>query len=376
MTASPLTGEALPLGPLLVWVFAPYLETNDPNLDYYSDYSQSHGEYARVFAGLGIEWRWELVTTDNVEATIGRVIRDSKGRTPVVLNLCDGDEVNNVPGIDVIRRLDELGICYTGADTRFYEMTTSKIVMKTAFDAAGVPTPPWEVVPPDVAGARGILNRLGAPLIVKPAVSAGSMGITIKSVVHTAKALTSEVRQLYQGYRGWNLTDGGVFAESFISGREFTTFIVGSYDAPARRRVYPPIERVFHEKLPPTEQFLSFDRLWEIYERETPVGEQESLWQYAAAPTSLAKTISRISWDAYAAVGGRGYGRVDLRYDTARKKFYVLEVNAQCGISEDENYTSIGAILRFSDGSFSQVVRAILDDALADRAVFAPAIAS
>jgi D-alanine-D-alanine ligase len=221
-----------------------------------------------------------------------------------------------------------------------------------------------------------VLSRLGAPLIVKPAVSAGSMGITIKSVVHTAKALTSEVRQLYDGYHGWNLTDGGVFAESFICGREFTTFIVGSYDAPSRRRVYPPVERVFHEALPPTEQFLSFDRLWEIYEREAPVGEEESLWQYAAAPKSLAKRISKLSWDAYVAVGGKGYGRVDLRYDDIADKLYVLEVNAQCGISEDEDYTSIGAILRFSRGSFSDVVRAILDDALAESAVYAPAIAS
>ena len=57
-------------------------------------------------------------------------------------------------------------------------------------------------------------------------------------------------------------------------------------------------------------------------------------------------------------------------------KLYVLEVNAQCGISEDEDYTSIGAILRFSKGSFSQVVRAILDDALADSAVYASAVLS
>lgn len=376
MTASPSAGDALPLGPLLVWVFAPYLETTDPHLDCYSDYSQSRAEFERVFAALGIEWQWELVTTDNFEATIDRVVRDSTGRTPVVLNLCDGDEVNNVPGIDVIRRLNDVGLCFTGADARFYELTTSKIVMKEAFDAAGVPTPPWEVIPPDAAGARGILGRLGAPLIVKPAVSAGSMGITIKSVVHTAKALSSEVRQLYAGYRGWNLTDGGVLAESFITGREFTTFIVGSHDAPIRRRVYPPVERVFHSALPATEQFLSFDRLWEIYERETPLGDDQDLWQYAAAPKALSRAICDVSWAAYVAVEGRGYGRVDLRYDPVTRQLYVLEVNAQCGISEDENYTSIGAILRFAKGSFSQVVSEILDNALTESTAFAPSVPS
>ena len=30
----------------------------------------------------------------------------------------------------------------------------------------------------------------------------------------------------------------------------------------------------------------------------------------------------------------------------------MLEVNAQCGLSEDEDYTSIGAILRYSDNNF------------------------
>lgn len=360
VTLSTPVGEA----PLLVWVLVPHLDTTDPNLDYYNDYSQSHNEYARAFAALGLEWRWELVTMDRVDETIDRVVRESEGRTPVVLNLCDGDELNHVPGLSVIHRLDSMGLYYSGADARFYDLTTSKIVMKQAFDVAGVPTPPWEVIPADVADADGIVARLGAPLIVKPAISAGSMGITLKSVVHDASALASEARQLYHGYRGWNLTGGGVFVESFISGREFTTFIVGSHDAPERRRIYPPIERVFHAELPATEQFLSFDRLWEIYEREVPIGDEESLWQYAAVPEELVPTISDISWAAYAAVGGTGYGRVDLRYDTVTGKLYVLEVNAQCGISEDEDYTSIGAILRFADLPFSQLLGEILADAL------------
>ena len=35
-------------------------------LDYYSDFSQSQAEYARAFAALAIEWRWELVTTKSL----------------------------------------------------------------------------------------------------------------------------------------------------------------------------------------------------------------------------------------------------------------------------------------------------------------------
>ena len=44
-------------------------------------------------------------------------------------------------------------------------------------------------------------------------------------------------------------------------------------------------------------------------------------------------------------------------------ELYVLEVNAQCGLSEDENYTSIGAILRYSGKSFTDLTVEILDDA-------------
>jgi len=55
---------------------------------------------------------------------------------------------------------------------------------------------------------------------------------------------------------------------------------------------------------------------------------------------------------------------VDVRQDAITNKLYVLEVNAQCGLSEDENYTSIGAILRFSNASFSTLIKDILEDAV------------
>lgn len=353
-----------PLDPPLVWVLAPYLDTSDPNLSCYSDYTQSYAEFERAFAALDIPWRWEPVTVESAEATVKAIMRDSAGHTPVVFNLCDGDGLNGVPGVDVIHHLDRLGLYYTGADARFYELTTSKIVMKQAFDAAGVATPAWETVTVNASNAADILARLGSPLIIKPAVSAGSMGLTVNSVVHDAAALRREVAILHEGYRGWKLTDGGVIAERFVAGREFTTFIVGSADAPDQRRVFAPVERVFHASLPATEQFLSFDRLWEIYERETPLGPDEYLWEYAPVPAALSLSIQELSWQAYAAVHGRGYGRVDLRQDATTGELFVLEVNSQCGLSEDENYTSIGAILRFSGERFSGVVAAVVGEAL------------
>jgi len=79
------------------------------------------------------------------------------------------------------------------------------------------------------------------------------------------------------------------------------------------------------------------------------------------------KNIQQISWDAFAAVKGTGYTRVDVRVDKHTGIVYVLEVNAQCGISEDENYTSIGAILKYANQSFTELVIHIINDAFTRR---------
>ncbi len=155
-------------------------------------------------------------------------------------------------------------------------------------------------------------------------------------------------------------------AEKFIAGPEFTTFITGSYDQPDDIKVYQPVERVFNEKLPDNEKFLSFDRLWDTYENEKPVGEHEyeNLWEYFKPAASAENAIKQLSIDAYCAVRGTGYGRIDIRMDKATGKMYVLEVNSQCGLSEDENHTSIGAMVRLGNEKFSDMLGAIIENAL------------
>jgi D-alanine-D-alanine ligase len=48
---------------------------------------------------------------------------------------------------------------------------------------------------------------------------------------------------------------------------------------------------------------------------------------------------------------------------------YVLEVNSQCGLSEDENHTSIGAILRLSGKSFKNLVTEIIQHSLRKKGI-------
>lgn len=338
----------------------------DPALAYYADYSQSRDELARAFAALNRPWRWQPVTVTNYGVVLDALVAEARAAgtaLPVVLNLCDGDDGNTVPGVDVIDALEARGFAYTGASAAFYRVTTSKLPMKAAFDAGAVPTAPWCAWHP-AAVAADVLAAVGTPAIVKPAVSAGSMGVTTASVVHTAEALAAQVAALHAGYHGWDLLTGGILVEQFVRGREFTVLLVGDASDAARLQVYTPAERVFHASLPDEERFLSYDRLWEVYDREAPMPNGEYFWEYAPVTGALADELVRVSLLAYDSVGGRGYGRVDLRQCSATGALFVLEVNAQCALSEDENYTSVGAILRFSGASFASLVARLLEDAV------------
>jgi D-alanine-D-alanine ligase len=349
-----------------VWVLAPQLHTSDPNLDYYYDFSQSIEEYTRVFNTLKLPWQWQPVTLNNFSTIIDHCIASSNGHTPLFFNLCDGDEVNGTPGISVIHYLREKKLLFTGADAPFYHDTTSKIVMKQAFEHNHVATPAWIAITNAADNVAGTCERLGTPVIAKPAVSGGSLGVGVKNVVHTDAALATVVADIYTGYRGWDLAFGGIVVESFIAGPEYTTLIVGDYRHPDKAILYPPVERVFHPALQPEEKFLSFDRLWETYDEEQPIGAYEDFYTYhTPASAAIAEAINTLSWQAYCAVSGTGYGRVDLRMDQATGKLYVLEVNAQCGLSEDENYTSIGAILRLSGKSFAGLVQEVITEGIA-----------
>jgi D-alanine-D-alanine ligase len=358
------TDAGFSLKPYKIWVLAPYLESDDPNIQHYYDFTQSLAEYTKVFQELKADWKWQPVTMDNYKDIIRKIASSANGKTPLVLNLCDGDEVNGTPGISVIRELELYGLIYTGSDEHFYDITTSKIPMKKAFDKAGVATANWRVINGSKGSTKGICKRVGIPLLIKPAVSGGSMGVSVKNVVHSEEELNSRVEQIHKGYHGWNLLADGLFVEQFITGPEFTTFITGSSDDPGNCVVYQPVERVFHKSLPDTEKFLSFGRLWEIYDEETPMPENENFYEYQEVPPSLVKSLKKLSLDAYKSCKGKGYARLDIRMDAASGKLYMLEVNAQCGLSEDENYTSIGAIIKASNVSYAAIIIEIIKDAI------------
>ena len=153
------------------------------------------------------------------------------------MEFCDGDDTNEVPGINVIHELERHGLIYTGAQEYFYKITTSKIPMKYKFDLAHIPNAPWEVIEADGKNIPEIFERLGSPLIIKPAVSGGSMGLGIKNVVDNEEDCKRQLLNIQQGYRGWKLDSGGVFAEKFITNNVFPFLPNTSVPIPALNNV-------------------------------------------------------------------------------------------------------------------------------------------
>ena len=265
----------VPLNQLKIWLLIPHVESNDPNIQYYYDFSQGLKEFQQVFDELKLDWKWQPVTIHNFRKIIDMIATSENGKLPYILNLCDGDEVNGVPGISVIHYLQEKGLCFSGASTDFYINTTSKITMKKFFDAAGVATPKWETVYDKNQSIEGIFDRLGSPLIIKPSISGGgSMGISVKNVVSNENELKEQIQFLYDGYHGWNLTSDGLIIEQFINGPEFTTLIVGSCDVLMNVSIISLQKEYFILHYPDKERFLSFDRLWEFYENESAMPER------------------------------------------------------------------------------------------------------
>lgn len=340
--------------PLLIWAFVPYSVREGRLEGFDFDTVQTKRELAEAFRALNLAWIWQPIIDSNIGAVIEQVGRADS----VVLNLCDGIEERGTPGPCVVRALERAGVPFTGAGSEFYEISTSKLMMKEMMKVAGVATPHWETA----ERIDGICARVGAPLIVKPDVSAASGGVFLRSKV-SCDADVAALRDELMNAPMPPYCDGRiVFAERFIEGREFTVFVMGNWQDAGSVRCLPPAERVFNAGVPEGEKFLSYERYWGLYREETPPADGGPFYGYAGCDAWLARRLETISRDAYVAVHGLGYARVDLRMDRESRELFVLEVNANCGLSEDDQ-TSTGCILKLAGTRLADLIGAILKDA-------------
>jgi D-alanine-D-alanine ligase len=208
---------------------------------------------------------------------------------------------------------------------------------------------------PHTGPIEGVCERLGAPLFVKPAISAAGWGLTLRSVVHSDSEIEACRAELLSGEMAQYFQHDTLFVERFIEGPEFTVFLGGYQDRADEIWVLPPAERVFDAAIPAKERILCNERLGRPY-----------YWYEACAP-EMEEPLRSLAVRAYCAVQGSGYGRVDIRLDSASGELFVLEVNANPGISGDEDVVSVGRILQLAGMSFADLLGAILRQTL-DRA--------
>ena len=209
--------------------------------------------------------------------------------------------------------LEILEIPYTGSGVSASERAMDKVVAKGFFATAGVPTPPaysfTQAAFRELGAADAlpdIEQRLGLPLVVKPARQGSALGI---SVAHDA----AEVPAALMAALAY---DDRVVLERFVPGRELAVSVLGNEDAWA----LPVVEAA-----PIGREFYDFES------RYTP-GLTE-LRAPADIPDEVAQEAARLALLCYRTLGCRGFGRVDLILDPGGA-LWVLELNTIPGMTD------------------------------------------
>ncbi|KXS09747.1 glutathione synthetase ATP-binding domain-like protein [Gonapodya prolifera JEL478] len=303
-------------------------------------------EFTDAFTRLGAtSVEWHRVTLHNFSEVIQKIHQNRKAGT-LAVNLCDGYETTDGrPGNSVIKLLESRNIPFTGASSRFNSTSCSKTIMKRLFHDHKVPTAAYSSIPPDHADVGPHLwsHIPIRPLIVKPDGGYNSIGTT---VCRTDAETEAAIRNIQSKY-------GRVIVEPFIKGREYTALVVDNPTPGGEPVVFPVMERSFPTQFTDEEKFMSRD-VWNNLRFEGKVADAE-----------VGPVLEDVARNAYKAVGGNGYGRVDIRVSPPLLP-QVLEVNSLCGLSEDRTST-VGFMLAAAELKIIDVWRLVARQAC-DRA--------
>ena len=229
--------------------------------------------------------------------------------------------------------LELFGIPYTGSGVMASAIGMDKWRTKLLWQSAGVKTPAFEVVKAD-SDFAAIEKKLGLPLFVKPANEGSSIGI---SKVKTAG-------DLKPAYELAAKSDPLVIAEQFVGGGEYTVGILGNQVLPIVRIV-------------PANEFYDFEAK---YLRD----DTQYLCPCGLSAEQEAK-IQAEALQAFRAIGGAGWGRVDFLMDEAGNH-YFLEVNTSPGMTD---HSLVPMAAKAAGISFGELVKRILTLALEQHGV-------
>jgi D-alanine-D-alanine ligase len=196
--------------------------------------------------------------------------------------------------------LEALGIPYTGSGVMASALSMDKWRTKLVWLAAGIPTPAYQLLTADSNWSQ-VIDKLGLPLIVKPAREGSSIGVT---KVRTARELPDAFQLAYK-------LDPLVIAEEFIDGQELTATVVGDDALPLVRIQAPEGDYDYKNK------YFTDDVKYHC-----PAGIRPEI-EDAIRTTTL---------NAFRVLGCTGWGRADvmLREDG---RFSFLEMNTSPGMT-------------------------------------------
>jgi len=223
--------------------------------------------------------------------------------------------------------LELLGIPYTGSGVMASAIAMDKWRTKLVWQAMGLPIPEYEALtqPTDW---NAVANHLDLPLFVKPSSEGSSVGVTkVKTVEELPAAYAEAARH-----------DKVVIAESFMSGGEYTAAILNG-------RALPVI------KIEPANEFYD-------YEAKYLRDDTRYLCPCGLAAAEEAE-MQQLALQAFALIGGQGWGRVDFLRDE-QGKAYLLEVNTSPGMTD---HSLVPMAARQAGISFDQLVLQILEGA-------------
>jgi len=219
----------------------------------------------------------------------------------------------------VQRRLEQLGVVYTGCDAEASRIAFDKVLTKKLCLEAGIPTAKFLVVN---SLKTALPNGWKPPLVVKPVRQGSSVGLQFVERVEDWKGALAEAMKY----------GSEVLVEERILGRECTVGILGEDVLPIVE-VRPKVG--------------SYD-----YRNKYTVGCTE---YFCPAPfdAGTTKRIQDAALGAFKAIGGRDYARVDIMVRENGEPV-VLEVNTLPGMTETSLLPKAAAAAGLSYGQLCQ----------------------
>ncbi|OFW63688.1 MAG: hypothetical protein A2Z35_01635, partial [Actinobacteria bacterium RBG_19FT_COMBO_36_27] len=209
--------------------------------------------------------------------------------------------------------LEVLNIPYTGPGVYPNILSFDKIISKQIFINKGIPTPPFYFLNTSSFRELGsskllpfIIEKIGLPLIVKPAAQGSALGI---KVVNNKENLTEAIIYALSYSKK-------VILEKFIDGIELAVSIIGK----EKPRTLPIVEIV------PKKNFFDF-------ESRTGIGETDYFIPARISPDEE-KKVKEAAFAVNDSLKCSKLSRVDIILDRKEKVPYVLELNTSPGMTD------------------------------------------